>query len=454
MNTHQFVRSETVRGPDADLQDFFENGAVALHLVGPNGTILRANRAELELLGYSAEEYIGRNIVDFHADQKVIDDILTRLRRGERLDRHPAMLLAKDGSIRHVEITSSVQFIEGKFVNTRCFTVDVSELRHAQQLVKEKEKHLEEVLNALPAAVYTTDVAGKITYFNDAAVTLAGRVPTVGHDEWCVTWRLRSQDGTPLPHEECPMAIAIKEKRPVRGMQAFAERPDGSIVPFAPYPTPLFDAQGELSGAVNMLVDLTEQKEREDHIEFVMRELSHRSKNLLAVVQAMASRSIRTSSSFPEFERKFMGRIQAMSRTHDILVANDWSGADIRQIIESEISTFLVDEGPQRAILTGESIILSPTIAQNVSLAVHELATNAVKYGALAEQDGRIEIDWRPHNGTAVNFRWREFKAGKPRRSARRGFGTQMLTSFFDEALFDFTPTGLQFSGRLSYARQ
>ena len=120
-----------------------------------------------------------------------------------------------------------------------------------------------ELLDALPAAIYTTDAAGRITYYNAAAVQLAGRTPKIGSDEWCVTWRLYRPDGTPLPHDECPMAVALKTGRPVRGMEAIAERPDGTLVPFMPYPTPLHDASGNVIGAVNMLVDLTEYSQAE-----------------------------------------------------------------------------------------------------------------------------------------------------------------------------------------------
>lgn len=120
-----------------------------------------------------------------------------------------------------------------------------------------------ELLDALPAAIYTTDAAGRLTYYNSAAVQLAGRTPEIGSDEWCVTWRLYRPDGTPLPHDECPMAVALKTGRPVRGVEAVAERPDGTLIPFMPYPTPLHDAAGNVVGAVNMLVDLTERSQAE-----------------------------------------------------------------------------------------------------------------------------------------------------------------------------------------------
>jgi PAS domain S-box-containing protein len=105
-----------------------------------------------------------------------------------------------------------------------------------------REGHFRKILDELPAAIYVTDPLGRITYFNEAAAALWGHRPNIGTSEWCGSWKLFWPDGRALPHGECPMAIAIKEKRAVRGMEAIAERPDGTRVPFEPYPTPLFDA--------------------------------------------------------------------------------------------------------------------------------------------------------------------------------------------------------------------
>ena len=140
-----------------------------------------------------------------------------------------------------------------------CFH-DITARKGEEQGLRDKEQHFRATLEALPAAVYTTDAAGTITFFNAAAAELAGHVPRVGEDKWCVSWRLRRADGTVLPHDECPMATTLKEQRPIRNVEAFAERPDGTLVPFVPYPTPMFDAAGVMIGAVNMLVDKTEDK--------------------------------------------------------------------------------------------------------------------------------------------------------------------------------------------------
>ena len=117
-----------------------------------------------------------------------------------------------------------------------------------------------ELLEALPVAVYMTDAKGRITFYNEAAATLWGCRPELGKDEFCGSWKLYWPDGTPLPHDECPMAIALRQKEAVRGLEAVAERPDGTRIPFIPYPTPLFDSSGALAGAINMLVDISERK--------------------------------------------------------------------------------------------------------------------------------------------------------------------------------------------------
>jgi PAS domain S-box-containing protein len=138
-------------------------------------------------------------------------------------------------------------------------TLTTSEVLARHTLVPDRERYLRDVLEGLPVAIYTTDAAGRITFYNSAAAGLAGHRPVLGKDEWCVSWRLYRPDGTPLPHDQCPMAIALREGRPVRGVEALLERPDGTRVPFLPYPTPLWSASGVLVGAVNLLVDLSAQ---------------------------------------------------------------------------------------------------------------------------------------------------------------------------------------------------
>ena len=121
------------------------------------------------------------------------------------------------------------------------------------------DRAVQRILEALPEPIYTTDANGRITFYNSAAVAMWGVRPELGKSEFCGSWKLYWPDDRPLPHDECPMAIALKEKRANRGLEAVAERPDGTRVPFLAFPTPLFDEAGNVIGAVNMLVDLTDR---------------------------------------------------------------------------------------------------------------------------------------------------------------------------------------------------
>lgn len=140
------------------------------------------------------------------------------------------------------------------------------ERRRADEALRAGERRFREMIDALPVAIYTTDAQGRLTHFNPAAVEFSGHVPELGTDKWCVSWKLYTVDGAPLPHSECPMAVSLREGRVIRGAEAIAERPDGTRRWFAPYPTPMFDDQGKVVGGINMLLDITERKHAEQDL--------------------------------------------------------------------------------------------------------------------------------------------------------------------------------------------
>lgn len=168
------VRAERSLFENEDIGDFFENAALSLHWVGPDGTILRANRYELDFLGYSRDEYEGHHISEFHADQEVIEDILSRLTRGETLTDYEARMVAKDGSTKHVLINSNVRWKDGEFVHTRCFTRDVTDQRVAEQQMRARAMELnDDVIQAIAVAKLSLELGKK-----DAAITALERALT------------------------------------------------------------------------------------------------------------------------------------------------------------------------------------------------------------------------------------------------------------------------------------
>ena len=138
--------------------------------------------------------------------------------------------------------------------------VDLTERNRMEEILRESERRYREMIDVLPTAIYTTDAEGRLTHFNPAAVEFAGRVPVLGSDRWCVTWKLYESDGSPLPHEKCPMACLLKDGQKPEPLEVIAERPDGTRRWFTPYPRLLHDANGKVVGGINMLVDITERK--------------------------------------------------------------------------------------------------------------------------------------------------------------------------------------------------
>jgi PAS domain S-box-containing protein len=425
-------------------------------------------------------------------------------------------------------------------------------------------------MEALPLAVYTTDAEGRITFYNAAAVALWGREPELGKAEFCGSWKLYWPDGTPMRHAECPMALALEQGRPIRGAEALAERPDGTRVPFLPYPTPLHDASGRLVGAVNMLVDITDRKqveysayhlsavvessddaivskdldgivvswnrgaerlfgytaeemvgksitilipsdrlheeadvlkrirrgERIEHYETIRRrkdaslvdislsvspirradgrivgaskiarditerkraqlrhelltrEVHHRTKNLFAVVQSVVSRSFADKGSLREAETAVLSRLRSLAQTHVMLIEKEWRGADIAEVVRQAMGPYA-----GRVTIEGPSVMLTAQAAQNFALAVHELATNAVKHGALSDPNGCVDIVWtigRPNGHSTFHFRWQE-RGGPPvEQPTRRGFGSdvleQVMAEYFDLVpRIEFAATGIRY---------
>lgn len=149
---------------------------------------------------------------------------------------------------------SSLERLVGEYASRVGCLSALRGVKGAEGFLTHVERSLHTAVALLAVPAYTTDAGGTITFYNAAAALLAGRRARIGADRWCVTWRLYQPDGTPLPHDRSPMAAALKANRPVRGVDAVAERPDGTRVPFTPHPTPLQDASGTLMGGVNVLI--------------------------------------------------------------------------------------------------------------------------------------------------------------------------------------------------------
>ena len=442
-------------------------------------------------------------------------------------------------------------------------------LLKAGEAITRGDHYFRDVLEALPAAIYTTDAAGRITYYNQAAALLWGQRPELGESEWCGSWKLYWPDGRPLPHDQCPMALAIKEGRPNRGMEAVAERLDGIKIPFIPYPTPLYDSSGTLVGAVNMLVDITDRKRAEEsalrlasivefsddaiiskdldgvitswnrgaqalfgytareavgnsvrtlippdrldeeseilarirrgeHIEhyetvrrrkdgtlidisltvspvknaageivgaskiarniserkraeealyLIVDESKHRIRNTLATVQAIATQTLHASD---EERLAFVARLSALGRAHDLLSVENWSRAKIGDVVNQALAPFR-DKAYERFVVEGpEDLWTSSNHASLLTMALHELATNASKYGALANNSGQVRLSWElvsQDQESRLRLCWTESGGPPVTAPSHAGFGSflmnRVLKAERGEVRLEYKPQGL-----------
>jgi len=221
---------------------------------------------------------------------------------------------------------------------------------------------------------------------------------------------------------------------------------DGRLVPVGISGSPIFGSDGRVTGVAAVHRDMTENREFKEHLGFTLRELSHRTKNLLAVVQGLARMIARRSDDLDEFEVRFRGCIQALAHSHDLLVQHDWQGATLQELLRVQLAPFGgIDT--KKIIIGGPEIFLTPPAMQSLGLIMHELATNATKHGALSTPGGSVAVDWtRDPSDHGVTMVWREQGGPPVAEPTRKGFGQVMFerigASLEGSITTDFRPEG------------
>jgi PAS domain S-box-containing protein len=235
------------------------------------GRFLISNLASVRLLGARTEaELHGQSVLDLCPPEYArpfVEDDRQVICTGQPLYDREESFLRPDGEERtFLTAKLPLRNAAGEVLGLAGISRDITENKRSEAALRESEHRYRHLIHALPGAVYTCDPEGRITLYNEAAADLWGRRPQIGKDLWCGSWRIYAQDGSPLPLDQCPMALAIREGRPIRGTEIIIERPDGSRSFVLPHPDPICDSSGGVVGAVNMLVDLTDRKEAEGAI--------------------------------------------------------------------------------------------------------------------------------------------------------------------------------------------
>lgn len=417
-----------------------------------------ANKAALAGLGFRRVEDVTQPMQDWLARLEIFeqrgslrlpeDAPLLRSLRGEVVTnfeevlRHP-----KTGELLHREVYSApIRDGQGEILGSVAMVRDITERRHAETRLREHAERLDLAYRATGLAAWDWE-------------------PETGRAVWTQT--LLALLGLPAdtpPSSELffshvhPDDINRLKRRLAEAFDArsdFSEdfrivRQDGTIRHLAGRGKVFAD---EADGPIRMIginYDITQSKELEDRLQKLVGELNHRVKNVLNTVQAIAWQTMRHADSSESFQKAFEARIQAMATCHDVLVASGWQGASLHAMLDKTLAAHF-REGQDEVRNDCPDVSLSPSVALGVTLMLHELATNAGKYGALSTHQGRIEVRCKLLDGDRLELHWSEIGGPGPAASPKKGFGMRLIettvrTDLHGDVMFDFREEGLYFS--------
>jgi len=299
---------------------------------------------------------------------------------------------------------------------------DVTEEKAAEVKLRESEALFRTLADAAPAPVWMTAPEGGVEFVNAAFSEFSG----VGKGE------LLGQAWISLIHPDDVAQVLARRHAARVGPEAysfearFRRQPEGWRWMLV-HAKPRIDANGVFLGYVGMAMDLTEIKMAEIHQQLLINELNHRVKNTLASIQSIARQTLRPDQVDPQAREQFIDRLLAMSAAHNILTSESWAGAVVDDIVREALRPFVDERDPERVSIAGAPLRVLPGTALALALAVHELGTNAVKYGALSCPEGRVRIDWSVDGGKHAVLRWREEHGPPVHEPTRRGFGARLL---------------------------
>jgi PAS domain S-box-containing protein len=301
------------------------------------------------------------------------------------------------------------------------------------------------LLDAVQEAVITTDLEGRVLYWNRFAESLYGWTA-----EEAIGRHVVELKGAPNDQESAEKVMAVLQAGGTWSGELLLRRRDGTTFPAHVSDGPVHDDAGNLIGIVGISYDITPRKEAEEKQSLLIRELHHRVKNTLSTVQAIMGTTARSTQSVAEFQAAFTGRIQALARTHDLLAEDHSQAVPFLDLLQAELSPYDTISG-KRVVLKGPNILLNSQVAVPLGMAIHELTTNAAKYGALKDSKGVVTVDWHEvwDGGRKLSFCWNEHDGPPVKLPTREGFGTQLLNRLLSaqtgaEVRIDYEPDGLR----------
>jgi PAS domain S-box-containing protein len=429
----------------------------AIFSLSPDGIILSWNPAATRTFGYQAEEIIGQSVrVLYPAGAEAeFHERYAQVRRGEHV-RTEAARIRKDGTSLNVSITlAPIVSRDGRVAGVSAVVRDINERKQTEQKLVEALGLLLETSNQRKLAL----VAGRMATFE---LDLERGTLTCSEEIYDQLGSNRDkpiahlQDLEPFINPDDRARLRQRWKTPQAKGGIYEEefrvvRPDGQTRWLFVRAQAFNDSQRP-SYVYGVSMDITERKEHEAHVRFLMSEISHRSKNLLAVVQAIAAQTARASSSSADFAADFSARLKSLASSVDLLVQQEWRGVSMKELVHSQLGHYAGTSA--RVAIKGPNVLLTPLSAQYLGMALHELSTNAVKYGALSGSEGHITIAWRlrkMRDKQRFQMTWVE-RGGPPASPPQhQGFGHLVIERMVAEALqgkvkLEFATPGLSWS--------
>jgi PAS domain S-box-containing protein len=356
------------------------------------------------------------------------DEFLARISAGERIQNHETVRLHKSGRRIEVSVTvSPVRDQSGKIIGASKIVRDITQ----RKLIEREIALLAAIVTSTSDGILSWNPGGIFTSCNGAVEKLLGFAPA----------ELMGQSANLLIPEELRgkekgVAACILRGEPVPPYETVRLHKNGTRISSSVTNSPIRFPDGTVIGGSTIIRDITDLKRREEQILLLLREVNHRSRNMLAVVQAIARLSAATQPS--DFVERFSDRIRALAASQELLTQSRWSSVQLHDLIWSQLA-HLRDLIGTRIVLDGADTLINPDAAQAIGMAVHELVTNAGKYGALSGSSGVVEISWRIEHQqeTEDTFRmeWRETGGPEARMPERLGFGMAVLTKIIDDRL-------------------
>jgi PAS domain S-box-containing protein len=383
-----------------------------------DGTIRSWNAACERLFGRTSDDMIGRSVLDIIPGELWEEEqaILARVGSGEPIQNYETVRLATDG--RPIEVSATLSPIRDTFgvvIGVSSVIRDISEKKQAER----GAAMLAAIVTSTSDGVVSKTLEGIVTSWNKSAERI------LGYSEADMLGRsIRTIIPADRQVEEDRILATVLAGEIVDNFETVRIRKGGALTDVAVTVSPVRDAAGRIIGASKIVRDITDKRQTREQLSTLLAEVNHRSKNLLSLVQAIARQMTRQDREL-DLDR-FLERLQAIAGNQDLLIQNDWRFIPLGDLVRSQLRTFREAIG-SRIHIEGPQVELTPEAAQAIGMALHELVTNAAKYGALANDDGRIDINWT-RDGNLFAMRWTEQGGPPVAPPTRRGFGSKVIS--------------------------